>query len=300
MLCFSRGSMPVPRASIPKRYTSSPTSARLQDKESHGMVVWVARADIAPKTPQIIADSKDPKLYTNRAMARCKLQRWEDAIADCQTCLSLSPDNMKAVFYMAEAQLELRDFDNALASAKRAYDLFAHSEDGTKSLASATKLVLRCKKERWEDRERRRLRERSDLERELVALLERDRDAALAALASDSEGAGDAERQDIEREAAAKLETLRATFQLARGEAGRRRQVPDWLIDDITFSPMVSPVVTKTGKSYERASLLEHLKRSPTDPITRERLEPSDLRPNLDLRDACAEFLDENGWAVDW
>lgn len=229
-------------------------------------------------------------------MARCKLQRWEDAIADCQTCLSLAPDNMKAVFYMAEAQLELKDFDNALESAKRAYDLFAHSEEGTKSLASVTKLVLRCKKERWEDMERRRLRDRSDLERELIELLERDRDATLAAAADGD----DAERQDIEREAATKLETLRATFQLARGEAGRRRQVPDWLIDDITFSPMISPVVTKTGKSYERSSLLEHLKRSQTDPITREHLEPSDLRPNLDLRDACAEFLDENGWAVDW
>lgn len=244
---------------------------------------------------QIIADAKDPKLYTNRAMARCKLQRWEDAIADCQTCLALAPDNTKAVFYMAEAQLELRDFDNALDNARRAYDLFARAEDGTKSLASATKLVLRCKKERWEELERRRLRERSDLERELVELLERDRDAAVAGA-----GADEAEVQDIRGDYAAKLDALRATFQLARGEAGRRRRVPDWAIDDITFGIMVDPVVTKTGKSYERSSLLEHLRRSKTDPITREHLEPSDLRPNLDLREACAEFLEENGWAVDW
>lgn len=227
-------------------------------------------------------------------MARCKLERWEDAVADCQTCLSLSPDNMKAVFYMSEAQLELKDYDNALESAHRAYELFSHSDDGLKSLASVTKLVLRCKKERWEDMERRRLRERSDLERELVEFLERERDASLA-LATD-----DMEMQDVQNEWHAKIETLKGTFKLARGEAAKRREVPDWAIDDITFGIMVDPVMTKTGKSYEKASLLEHLKRSKTDPVTREHLDVSDLRPNLDLRDACAEFLEENGWAVDW
>ncbi|CAN8101925.1 unnamed protein product [Discula destructiva] len=242
----------------------------------------------------IIADAKDPKLYTNRAMARCKLQRWEDAMADCQTCLSLSPDNMKAVFYMSEAQLELKDYDNALENAHRAYEMFAHSEDGLKSLTNVTKLVLRCKKERWENTERRRLRETSDLERELINMMERERNAAVAS-ATDAMELG-----DIQADWLTKIETLKATFKLAGGEAGKRREVPDWAIDDITFGIMVDPVMTKTGKSYERASLLEHLKRSKTDPVTREHLDASDLRPNLDLREACAEFLEENGWAVDW
>lgn len=243
---------------------------------------------------RIIADSKDPKLYTNRAMARCKLQRWEDAMADCQTCLSLAPDNMKAVFYMAEAQLELKDFDNALESARRAYDMFSHSEDGLKSLTNVTKLVLRCKKERWEDMERRRLRNQSDLETHLLDSLERERDVAVAAATDPMDV------HDIQADYHNKIETLRGTFRLARGEAAKRREVPDWAIDDITFGIMVDPVMTKTGKSYERASLLEHLRRSKTDPVTREHLDASDLRPNLDLREACAEFLEENGWAVDW
>lgn len=45
---------------------------------------------------------------------------------------------------------------------------------------------------------------------------------------------------------------------------------------------------------------MEHLRRHPTDPLTREPLVPADLRPNLALKEACAEFLEENGWAVDW
>lgn len=45
---------------------------------------------------------------------------------------------------------------------------------------------------------------------------------------------------------------------------------------------------------------MEHLKRSHTDPLTREPLRPEDLRPNLALKQACEEFLEANGWAVDW
>jgi hypothetical protein len=43
---------------------------------------------------------------------------------------------------------------------------------------------------------------------------------------------------------------------------------------------------------------MEHLKRSPTDPLTREPLRVEDLRPNLALKAACEEFLEENGWAL--
>lgn len=57
---------------------------------------------------------------------------------------------------------------------------------------------------------------------------------------------------------------------------------------------------TKTGKSYERSSIMEHLRRHPSDPLTREPLTATDLRPNLGLKQACDEFLEANGWAVDW
>lgn len=63
---------------------------------------------------------------------------------------------------------------------------------------------------------------------------------------------------------------------------------------------MHDPVITKNGHSYERATILEHLRRSKTDPLTREPLAEEDLRPNLALRQACEEFLKENGWAVDY
>lgn len=241
---------------------------------------------------RIIADPKDPKIYTNRALARIKLQRWEDAILDCQTCLAFSEDNMKAHFLIAQAQIELKYFDDALHNVKRAHELAVKT--GDKSLTAITQLVLRCKKERWYDKEKRRLREGSALEREVLEMLERERAQAQADCADEYE------LKDVTAEWDAKIAEMKNTFQLARGEQGKRREVPDWAVDDITFGIMVDPVITKTGKSYERSSILEHLKRSKTDPVTREHLDPADLRPNLDLRDACEDFLEKNGWAVDW
>lgn len=79
-----------------------------------------------------------------------------------------------------------------------------------------------------------------------------------------------------------------------------RQQVPDYMIDCISFAFMYDPVITRSGQSYERATILEHLRNSNTDPLTRQPLRKEDLRPNLALKQACSEFLEHNGWAVDW
>ncbi|KAH6995689.1 hypothetical protein BKA56DRAFT_627471 [Ilyonectria sp. MPI-CAGE-AT-0026] len=240
----------------------------------------------------IIADSKNPALYTNRAMARLKLGYWDSVITDCDACLALAADNMKANYYLAQAQAALRDFDAALASALRAHALCAATND--KSLAAVTALVLKCKKDRWDERERHRVRETRQLETELLGLLESDKHAAMA------DAMDEMEQKEIEEESDAKASRMKTIFERAREDSERRREVPEWAIDDISFGIMVDPVMTKTGKSYERASIMEHLRRHPSDPLTREPLLPSELRPNLGLKQACEEFLEENGWAVDW
>ncbi|KAM4060497.1 u-box domain-containing protein [Hirsutella rhossiliensis] len=240
----------------------------------------------------ILTDPKNPALYTNRAMARLKLGLWDSVVADCNACLALCPSSMKAHYYLSQAQLAICDYDTALDNARRAHELCAATND--RSLAAVTAVVLRCKKERWEDRERKRGREAQDLERELLELLDKHRDEALA----DEED--EAEAGLIRDESAQKASRLRDVFERARAQSDQRRQVPEWAIDDISFAIMVDPVITKTGKSYERASILEHLRHHPSDPVTRDPLVPSELRPNFGLRQACDEFLELNGWAVDW
>ncbi|PKS09313.1 hypothetical protein jhhlp_003927 [Lomentospora prolificans] len=240
----------------------------------------------------IIQDPSNPALYTNRALTRLKLELWESVIDDCQRCLELKPENMKAFYYLSQAQLAMKDYDAALENGLKAHEICARTSD--KSLSAVTNLILNCKKERWEALERRRIRQGTELENEMLGLLEREREKAL------SEAVDDFERRDIAAEWDEKITELKRTFEAARAADSKRRAVPDWAIDDITFGIMVDPVITKTGKSYERASIMEHLRRHQTDPLTRDPLLPSDLRPNLALKQACEEFLDENGWAVDW
>lgn len=168
-------------------------------------------------------------------MARLKLGDWESVITDCRTCLGLAPQNMKAHYYLSQAQLSIGDFDSALTNALAAHKICATTND--KSLGAITNIVLRCKKDRWEDREKKRLRQERELEEEMLEMLVRDRNDMLK-MESD-----EIERSIIGQEADEKMKTLRNVFENAREQSLKRREVPDWAVDDISFAIMVDPVV---------------------------------------------------------
>ena len=170
-------------------------------------------------------------------MARLKLGQWDSAIADCAECLQRAPDSLKAHYSLSQAHLALRAFDDALRHALRAHALCVRAAD--KSLETITAHVLRCRKERWDDLERRRVRETGALEGEVLGLLEREREAALAEV---GEGDG-AAREEVEEEWRGKMERMREVFERARPKEEKRRKVPDWAIDDISFCVMVDPVI---------------------------------------------------------
>ena len=99
-----------------------------------------------------------------------------------------------------------------------------------------------------------------------------------------------------------KITELRTLFAIADPANQKPREIPDHLVDMITFEPMHDPVITKNGHSYERATIYEHLKRSATDPLTRDPLKIEDLRSNYGLKAACDEFWESGAseWVVDW
>ncbi|MCJ1393348.1 hypothetical protein MMC18_006221 [Xylographa bjoerkii] len=249
-------------------------------------------------------DSANPALFTNRAFSRIKLQSWEACIDDCIKAIELQPDSMKGYYYLAQAQVALHHPNEALNSAMTAYQICLKTHDS--SASNISNLILQAKKEKWEVKDRERIRRRSDLLRELEDGLMRTADVQrlqvdqrLKHLELDPTN-GREEKVEITETARRKVEEVRNLFAVSDPANLARREVPDYLIDNISFAIMHDPVVTKTGNSYDRSTLLEHLKRSNTDPLTREPLIREDLRPNLALKQACAEFLEENGWAVDW
>ncbi|KAI8931311.1 hypothetical protein NX059_011653 [Plenodomus lindquistii] len=252
-------------------------------------------------------NSANPLLFTNRANARLKLEKWEGVIDDCLRSIQLLEANMKAYFYLAQAQIAINHPNEALSSALKAYELCTTSAQQTSNAATISALVLRCKKAKWDIRERDRIRRRGDLLSELECLLEtqhkKDMDDIEARMESGdiTRAGGQEEREERKTEFEKKRNDLRTAFAISDPEHQQKREVPDYLIDGITFEIMHDPVVTKNGRSYERATLIEHLKRSPTDPLTRETLTIAELRPNIALKEACTEFLEGNsGWVYDW
>ncbi|KAI1208362.1 U-box-domain-containing protein [Annulohypoxylon truncatum] len=268
-------------------------SAKLKEDGNHHYQAGDFPGAEALYSKAIIADETNPSLYTNRAMARIQLGYYDSAISDCNECLKLSKgENLKAHFILSKCQLAIKDCDAALESALQAHRLCVKTND--KSLGPVTDQVLRCKKDRWDEMEKRRIREGQELEGEIIALMEREREDMVNSCTTELD------RKQVGEEWDHKIATLRETFEKSRSASEQKREVPDWAIDEISFAIMVDPVMTKTGKSYDRSSIMEHLRRHPIDPLTREPLHPSELRPNIQLREACQEFLDKNGWAADW
>ncbi|KAF2707418.1 U-box-domain-containing protein [Pleomassaria siparia CBS 279.74] len=251
-------------------------------------------------------NSKNPLLFTNRANARLKLEKWEDVINDCLRSIELLEENMKAYFYLAQAQIAINHPNEALSSALRAYELCTQSAQQTSNAATISALVLKCKKAKWDIRERERIRRRADLLSDLDASLEvsykKEADDIEARIEAGDIGnvEGIEEKKELRAEWEKKRDDLRTAFALSDPQMLGKREVPDYLVDGITFEIMHDPVVTKNGRSYERATLIEHLKRNPTDPLTRESLTVAELRPNIALKEACTEFMEENsGWVYD-
>ncbi|KAL8767066.1 MAG: hypothetical protein Q9194_006091, partial [Teloschistes cf. exilis] len=163
-------------------------------------------------------DSRNPKLFTNRAMTRIKLQSWESCIDDCLHSIELDRNNMKGYYYLAQAQLALNHPNEALESAQTAYQQCLETESS--STRNASQLVLQAKKEKWEAKERERIRKRSELLAELEHGLQRMKEFELGNVEFRHKDRGDStelreERQEVEDISRQKIEELRSIFALA-------------------------------------------------------------------------------------
>lgn len=251
-------------------------------------------AAIQKYSESIKADGgKNFQLYTNRALARLRLSQWSQVIDDCQTSLALNTKkNIKGYYFLSMAQLEVRPAQarEALANGLLAYELCVQLND--KSIKNVVEQILNCKKAVWAEKERPRLEAKTRILNHVTNLMQEALDSKLSKIRSgtpESQMEGEALQKEYDEQIKLLSESLT-----------RRPEVPSWLIDDISFACMHDPVMTKNGRSYERATIMEHLRYNKIDPVTRDPLYEADLRSNHALAQACDEFLQENGWAVDY
>lgn len=108
------------------------------------------------------------------------------------------------------------------------------------------------------------------------------------------------DQKALREEAEKNIHNVRETFRISSNGDIQERVVPDYLVDGITFEIMHDPVVTPSGHSFDRIGIEKHVERAGVDPITRVPMTVKDLRPNYTLKAVCEDFLNKNGWAVDW
>ena len=66
----------------------------------------------------------------------------------------------------------------------------------------------------------------------------------------------------------------------------------------ITDELMETPVILSSGHTYEKSAIVSHFKvNGPTDPLTRETVDPNILIVNRGLKQAISDFFKHNPWA---
>jgi len=251
---------------------------------------------------------KEPSFFTNRAVTRLRLEKWAGAEDDSRVAIDLyGPKNaasLKSSLYLAQALLNLQRPQEAYDVAIDAYKAsLAVKNPQTENLS---RTVLRAKQKMWAARETARLREMNETLASVEHFIEADLNRELTELYAKLDR-GDVghigfveDRKALQEEAAKNVHNVREAFRIASKGDIQERVVPDYLIDGITFEIMHDPVVTPSGHSFDRVAILNHLQQSDVDPITRIPMTGESIRPNYSLKAACEEFLDKNGWAVDW
>lgn len=244
----------------------------------------------------ILKNPSSGTFYTNRALCFVKLQNWPKVIVDCQKALEIDAKSVKGYFFLGQAHLEQNNYDDAITNFKRALDL---AKDQKLNFGDDIASGLRqAKKKRWNLFEEKRILQEIELQVYLNKLMVEDCHRRIEEIKK-----ADGDKEDIKNilaEIEEKKQTLDDMFTQV-DERRKKRDVPEVLCGKISFEIMKDPVITPSGITYERKDLEEHLQRvGHFDPITRADLTAERLIPNLAMKEVVDDFLEGNGWAVDY
>ncbi|KAJ3128141.1 STIP1 y and U box-containing protein 1 [Nowakowskiella sp. JEL0407] len=231
--------------------------------------------------------------FTNRALCYLKLKQYDRVIADTEKAIELDENSVKGHYFMGQALMECDRYMEATAHLKRAHLLAIEQQISfSEEIANAYR---RAKKKRWEAVDKRRRENESDLYRYITGLVEKDRRRQLEQL-PDNEM-----REDVSFQMDQRIAQIESLFMTVGDTQAQKREVPDYLLGKISFEYMIDPVITPSGITYDRGEIMHHLRKiGETDPISRKPLHERDLIPNLAMKEVLDDYLDKNGWAIDY
>ncbi|KAK9820923.1 hypothetical protein WJX74_008208 [Apatococcus lobatus] len=227
-------------------------------------------------------------LLVNRAQCHRKQREWRQQESDCRRALKIDGKSMKGHYFLGIALFEQTNLSEAVQHLTQALDLARESGDSIRD--QVWHELGKAKYASWENRAAQRQTEHRQLQQRLQQMLQ----AKQAAESSGTQGAAWGEMRQQHSHEASLLSRVFAEVG-CEDEAG---SVAGPFTCQLTMEPFREPVITPSGLSYERSALLDHLNKvGHFDPVTRQKMAPSDIRLNVGLRAATQQYLDEHGWA---
>ncbi|XP_071689369.1 E3 ubiquitin-protein ligase CHIP-like [Rutidosis leptorrhynchoides] len=229
-----------------------------------------------------------PVYWTNRALCHRKRNDWTRVEEDCLKAVQLDHKSVKGHYMLGLALLQREKYAEGIKELQRALDLGRGAHPNSYMVEEIWQELATAKYEEWERDSTKRSYDLRNLEESCkIALKEK----------HVHDGNLNEEDDEVTDSTSEQLAALKLVFSKA-AEADTPTEVPDYLCCKITLDIYRDPVITPSGLTYERAVILDHLdKVGKFDPITRETLLPSQLIPNLAIKEAVEAFLEKHGWA---
>ncbi|KAI5599857.1 hypothetical protein BDE02_02G223400 [Populus trichocarpa] len=250
------------------------------------------QAAIDAYTAAITLCPKVPVYWTNRALCHRKRNDWTRVEEDSRKAIQLDHCSVKAHYMLGLALLQKQEYSEGVKELEKALDLGRGANPNGYMVEEIWEELAKAKYLEWEEESTQRSWELQSLKEACERALKEKH------FLDDSETEGFLDDPIVSIVShLQQLELLGQVFQKA-AEDDTPSEVPDYLCCKITLDILRDPVITPSGVSYERAVLLDHLEKVGNfDPVTREPLEPSQLVPNLAIKEAVHAYLDKHGWA---
>ncbi|CAN6981848.1 unnamed protein product [Brassica oleracea var. botrytis] len=220
-------------------------------------------------------------------MVACiKFRDWTRVEEDCRKAVQLDHNSVKAHYMLGLALLQRKDYADGVKALQK--DLGRGANPTGYMVEEIWEELAKAKYMEWELASARRSWELNSLKETCEAALNHQRALDMSRTKESSEEAYSSHTE--------RLKALNQVFEKA-AEDDKPTEVPDYLCCNITLEIFRDPVISPSGVTYERAAILEHINKvGKFDPITREKLDPSKLVPNLAIKEAVASYLEKHVW----
>ncbi|RDY11867.1 E3 ubiquitin-protein ligase CHIP, partial [Mucuna pruriens] len=229
-----------------------------------------------------------PVYWTNRALCHLKRNDWTKVEEDCHQAIKLDNNSVKAHYMLGLALLQRQEFAKGILELEKALELDRGAHPKGQMVEEIWQELARAKYLDWEHSYTKRSWELQSLKEACESALKEKHFLEVPHTEVFIEDA-DATTSHLEQ-----LEALGRVFNKV-AEDDMPTEVPDYLCCGITLDIFCDPVITPSGLTYERAVILDHLEKvGMFDPVTRDPLDPSQLIPNLAIKEAVQAFLDKH------